>query len=289
MKIAILFSGRINRYQEHYENILTNIVQNNDADFFLSHSPECEEDIEKFCTIYRPKTVNNDPIHYGQWAEKPTTTNSSVSESALPIQGNECRKRTEPLCGSTRFTTEGDLRSPEKFDKGENATELLTSKGALHPEKLGDLSSYTCHPQSNSHNVMCMWVNRQRVFQDMRDYMIKNNVWYDLVVCTRLDTWCYEALNLSKYDNLSDTEIYVPNGCDWGGLNDQLAFGNYYAMEKYMMLYSNMRTILDILMTSIGYYGPEPILKVNIELNELTVHRFPLYYKLINGKMYHHP
>ena len=217
MKIAVLFSGRINRYQEHYETILTNIVQNNDADFFLSHSPECDEDIEKFCTIYHPKTVNNDPIHYG------------------------------------------------------------------------DLSAYTCHPQSNSHNVMCMWVNRQRVFQEMRDYMIKNNIWYDLVICTRLDTWCYETLNVSKYDNLSDTEIYVPNGCDWGGLNDQFAFGNYYAMEKYMMLYSNMRPILDILMTSIGYYGPEPILKVNTELNELTVHRFPLYYKLINGKMYHHP
>ena len=261
MKIAILFSGRINRYQEHYENILTNIVQNNDADFFLSHSPECEEDIEKFCTIYRPKTVNNDPIHYGQWGEKPTTTNS-----------------------------EGDRRSPEEFGKGGfQPPSLLTSKVAKPPEKFGDLSSYTCHPQSNSHNVMCMWVNRQRVFQDMRDYMIKNNVWYDLVVCTRLDTWCYEALNVSKYDNLSDTEIYVPNGCDWGGLNDQFAFGNYYAMEKYMMLYSNMRPILDILMTSIGYYGPEPILKVNIELNELTVHRFPLYYKLINGKMYHHP
>jgi len=217
MKIAVLFSGRINRYQEHYENILTNIVQNNDADFFLSHSPECKEDIEKFCTIYRPKTVNNDPIHYG------------------------------------------------------------------------DLSDYTCHPQSNSHNVMCMWVNRQRVFQDMREYMIKNNVWYDLVISTRLDTWCYEALNLSKYDNLSDSEIYVPNGCDWGGLNDQLAIGNYYAMEKYMLLYSNIRPILDILMNRIGYYGPEPILKVNTEMNELTVHRFPLYYKLINGKMYHHP
>jgi hypothetical protein len=217
MKIAVLFSGRINRFQEHYDNIMTNIVQNNDADFFLSHSPECDEDIHKFCTIYHPKTVNNNTITYM------------------------------------------------------------------------DLSSYTCHPQSNSHNVMCMWVNRQRVFQDMRDYMVKNNIWYDIIISTRLDTWCYETLNLSKYDNLSDTDIYIPNGCDWGGLNDQLAFGNYYAMEKYMMLYSNMNPILDILMNSIGYYGPEPILKVNIELNNLIVHRFPLNYKLINGKMYHKP
>ena len=217
MKIAILFSGRINRFQEHYENIQKNIVQNHDVDFFLSHSPECDEDIDKFCTIYRPKTVNNDPIHYL------------------------------------------------------------------------DLSSYTCHPQSNSHNVMCMWVNRRRVFQDMRDYMIKNNVWYDLVISTRLDTWCYEALNVSKYENISDNEIYIPNGNDWGGLNDQLALGNYYAMEKYMMLYSNMNTILDRLKTITGYYGPEPMLKENVMLNDLVVHRFPLYYKLINGNMYHHP
>lgn len=217
MKIAILFSGRINRYQEHYENILSTLVQDNEADFFLSHSPECDEDLAHFSSIYHPKTVNNEPISYG------------------------------------------------------------------------DLSAYHCHPQSNSHNVMCMWINRQRVFQDMRDYMIKHNVWYDLVICTRLDTWCYEPLNVSKYIDLSDSEIYVPEGSDWGGLNDQMAIGNFHAMEKYMMLYPYMPSILETLMSTIGYYGPEPILKTHVDIQELVVHRFSLSYRLINGKMYHKP
>jgi hypothetical protein len=34
------------------------------------------------------------------------------------------------------LTSKGALH-PEKFGKGQNATELLTSKGALHPEKFG--------------------------------------------------------------------------------------------------------------------------------------------------------
>ena len=47
---------------------------------------------------------------------------SVSSESAKPILGNECRKRTEPQGGSKRFATmpsttnsEGGLRPPSKF------------------------------------------------------------------------------------------------------------------------------------------------------------------------------
>ena len=72
----------------------------------------------------------------------PPTTNSFVSESALPILGNESRKRSEPLekrsfsdqSGSARFTPVGGLRSerPECFSPGKNKincdTPLLEDK-----------------------------------------------------------------------------------------------------------------------------------------------------------------
>jgi hypothetical protein len=86
-----------------------------------------------------------------------------------------------------------------------------------------------------------------------------------------------------------DDTVWVPGGSDWGGLNDQLAMGSYYAMEKYMMLYPGVEPLLDELMTSIGYYGPEPLLKAHIDRVGLRVERFPLNYRLINGKIYHHP
>lgn len=62
MKIAILFSGRIFKFGNHYNNIMENIVQGHDADFFLSHSPELDEDLDSFCEVYKPVAISNDPI-----------------------------------------------------------------------------------------------------------------------------------------------------------------------------------------------------------------------------------
>jgi hypothetical protein len=86
-----------------------------------------------------------------------------------------------------------------------------------------------------------------------------------------------------------DDTVWVPQGSDWGGLNDQFAMGSYYAMEKYMLLYPEVEPLLDGLMVSIGYYGPEPLMQSHIERVGLRVERFPLNYRLINGKVYHHP
>ena len=220
MRIAILFSGRIQRYKEHYHNILFAIGQDHEVDFFLSHSPECIEPLDDFIELYKPKTANNNPIHYL------------------------------------------------------------------------DATQYKCHPESNSHNMMCMWVNRKRVFEDMRLYMVLNNIWYDLVISTRLDLWCYQLLDYTTLldpTKMTHKDIFVPEGQDWGGLNDQMAIGNFYAMEQYMTLYDHMKDIIERVMITNGTYGPEPVLSTHVEMVGLKVHRFPLEYRLINGKMYHAP
>ena len=215
MRIAIVFSGRIDKYREHYHNIMTNVVQNHEADFFLSHSPEfAHEDLADFCQLYRPKTVNNGPIDYG------------------------------------------------------------------------DFSKYTCHPQSNSHNMMCMWFNRRRVYQDMCNYMKETGTTYDLVINTRLDTYNDDPLNYHLFECLDDNTVLVPEGYDWGGLNDQMAIGRFPAMAKYLTLFDRIYEILDQLPPP--YYGPEPALKKNMEMQGVEVYRFPFRYRLINGKLWHH-
>ena len=214
MRIAIVFSGRIDKYREHYANIMSHVVQDNEADFFLSHSPElAHENLEDFRQLYQPKTINNDPIDYG------------------------------------------------------------------------DFSKYTCHPQSNSHNMMCMWVNRLRVYRDMCRYMSETSVTYDLVISTRLDTYNDEKMDYSIFSCLDDNTILVPEGYDWGGLNDQIAIGRFPAMSKYLTLFERIYDILDRLSP---YYGPEPALLKNVEMQGLEVFRFPFRYRLINGKLYHH-
>jgi len=61
LRLAILMVGRILNYKNAYPNIMENIVQGNTADFFLSYSPELNEDLEDFKRIFQPKILNNDP------------------------------------------------------------------------------------------------------------------------------------------------------------------------------------------------------------------------------------
>jgi len=64
MKIAILYSGRISNYDIYYNNLQKYIVQNNEVDFFLSHSKELNEDLTGFIDLYKPKIVINENIDY---------------------------------------------------------------------------------------------------------------------------------------------------------------------------------------------------------------------------------
>jgi hypothetical protein len=41
---------------------MDNIVQGHDVDFYLSHSPELNEDLDMFCALYNPVSISNDPI-----------------------------------------------------------------------------------------------------------------------------------------------------------------------------------------------------------------------------------
>jgi len=64
MKLAILFSGRIFKYKEHYNNILDAFGRENEFDFFLSHDPALNEDLTPFIEMYNPVAVRDEPVIY---------------------------------------------------------------------------------------------------------------------------------------------------------------------------------------------------------------------------------
>jgi hypothetical protein len=83
MKIAVLFSGRIYKFGSHYNNIMENVVQDHEADFYLSHSPELNEDnLELFKEMYKPVAVCNDPIPDFDFEEYP------IPENTLTVKRN---------------------------------------------------------------------------------------------------------------------------------------------------------------------------------------------------------
>ena len=64
MRIAVLFSGRVAGYISNYDSLFKGLLKGQDADFFLSHSPELQEDLDGFKQLFNPKILNNDKIVY---------------------------------------------------------------------------------------------------------------------------------------------------------------------------------------------------------------------------------
>ncbi len=60
MHNAVLLSGRLLFFKEHYDNIVKTFGPN--IDFFLSTDPSLDENIEEFIKLYKPIAVNNKPI-----------------------------------------------------------------------------------------------------------------------------------------------------------------------------------------------------------------------------------
>jgi hypothetical protein len=63
MKIAILYAGRIESYDEYYSNLKKYILKENDVDFFLYHNKILNEDLSGFIELYKPKIVIDEYIN----------------------------------------------------------------------------------------------------------------------------------------------------------------------------------------------------------------------------------
>jgi hypothetical protein len=64
MHIAVLFYGRINRFDEHYENIMNALGKENSLDIYYSCDNAPQEQLEAFVKLYKPKAYANDPLHF---------------------------------------------------------------------------------------------------------------------------------------------------------------------------------------------------------------------------------
>jgi hypothetical protein len=73
MRIAVLLYGRVRHFEKQYNHIMENIVQGNEADFFLSHSPtqDTEEELQQFIEMYKPKKVVNEMMIHADYSKYP--------------------------------------------------------------------------------------------------------------------------------------------------------------------------------------------------------------------------
>lgn len=217
MRIAVLFYGRILFFRDHYENIVNTFGPN--VDFFLSHDPELDEDIDEFNKVYKPIAINNDPI------------------------------------------TELDIYKPyyDKYFK-------------IFP----DANVYR-----SSKNMTKHFLNKRRVIELLKSHIQATGAKYDYVCMTRIDMNYQNTINWSNITPLENT-IYVPDGNDYGGLNDRICIGNFKTIEKYSSIYINsLKFIQEAFESNNKIMFPEIILDYHIKDLKIDIKRFPLQYNII--------
>lgn len=94
-------------------------------------------------------------------------------------------------------------------------------------------------------------------------YENQNNMKFDRVIRMRFDT---DFMGKKLFVNQIDGDITIPNGPDWGGLNDQFAVGSSESIDYYSNLYNNLESLQHI------SFNPEKLLKehmANIAINRI--------------------
>lgn len=128
--------------------------------------------------------------------------------------------------------------------------------------------------ETSIYNFHSMWYNRKKCVELVEQYQKMKGIKYDVIVQFRADI-------ISRHDFIvrctGDNDVTIPIGNDWGGVNDQIAYGNVLAMKVYATLYDNIRTyVLDDGVT----FHPETLNKHHINKLGLVLHREKFHYYL---------
>jgi len=179
---------------------------------------------------------------------------------------------------------------------GEQSTELLNTFISLYnpvayinkePQFSYDIPSNTVHHALNcrQHNMICGFINKQRVFSLLEAHMEASKVEYDIILSLRCDILFTQKI---EYLEIQEDTLYIPrsyNGFVWTdyisrmpgftqplkGITDAMAYGKVSAMRKYSNIVDNMIYLLN---TGNCVMHPEIITYANIMYNNLEIERF---------------
>jgi hypothetical protein len=126
---------------------------------------------------------------------------------------------------------------------------------------------------TNYSNIFSMYYHNNKCYDLINKYQIKNNTQFDVIVKYRVDIHSNDIIDLTK-PKLNT--IYIPEGYDYGGLNDQIGYGDNESMKLYCSIIENLSKIC---MNNIRFH-PESILNEGLKLVDLKIERISYKYIL---------
>lgn len=143
---------------------------------------------------------------------------------------------------------------------------------------------YTYSPQARSINperhFLKMFFHNYNCIHMIKEYMINNNVNYNIVIKFRADILSNDVIPLQS--DMKSNTLYIPAGNDHTGINDQFAYGDFKSMEIYSNIWNDIEQLVE-------HHGspmhPESLLFNQIRINNLSVSRLNYNY-ILNPKRY---
>lgn len=101
---------------------------------------------------------------------------------------------------------------------------------------------------------------------------------FDCYVRIRYDIIIEGPINFEDYEMRPDT-VYIPEGQDYGGVNDQFAFGSRTAMEQYFSVYLDHETHFN----AGKMFHSESYLKHTLDMRGIKIVRIPVTNRILRA------
>lgn len=128
--------------------------------------------------------------------------------------------------------------------------------------------------ETKERNTLSMFYHNMMAMNKVLDKMKSGKV-YDVIVKFRGDISSTKSF-IIPYHIIPNT-LYIPNGYNFRGINDQIAFGSVLAMTIYCGIYHH---IPKYVYKEQAIFNPEFLLMFHINLHNLNIMRFPYNYNL---------
>lgn len=141
-----------------------------------------------------------------------------------------------------------------------------------------DFKNLSKASETKLENCSSMFYHNQKAFE-----LIKNSKkHYDIIVKYRADI--NNNSNFLTFKEcgreIEENTVYIPKGNDYGGVNDQIAYGSMSSMEKYCKTFDNILKIC-----ADGHrFHPETLLFRNLEREKVTIARFDYSWNLVHER-----
>jgi hypothetical protein len=133
---------------------------------------------------------------------------------------------------------------------------------------------------SESIAQLSMFYSMREACRLKSEYERDNGFLYDLVFRFRFDSEIVKFIDLNNV--VIEDYLYIPEGRDWGGINDQFSFGGSKVMDMVCECYTFYESILK----QTKFYGPEAVLKQHLDsfLDNSLIKRNEVEVKINNEK-----